>query len=363
MIDALAVAAAMLPDLRLEPLESLRGGTRTEVRRLVGHGVAGPIRLVVKAFPSYGEGWAREAAALSVLEGSGLAPRLVAVSDDAPVVVMTDEGAGPSLADRLLGDDPAVATAGTVDWAAAIARLHRATLGLRERFAAALEQRAGDLPIATHTMPVVLAEAAAIIEARCHELGVAVEPGAMDALRGLAELLPDAEHAALSPTDACPDNNVDAGGRLVLLDFEGAEFRHVAWDVAYLFLPWPSCWCSWQLPRRVSGHAREHYREGMADAMPYVSTDQFLRDVDLACMGWAFVSTAWFLPRALADDPPPADPREVRPSRRAMILHRLAGAADSAELPVLAALAAGLRRALVLRWGEVPLDYAPAFAR
>jgi hypothetical protein len=361
VIDALAAAAALLPDLRLEAGQPLRGGTTAQVHRVVAHGAGAPVTLVVKAFPSMGEGWAREVAALSVLGDSGLAPQLVTASGESPVVVMTDVGVGPSLADRLLGDNAATAAAATGDWAVAIAGLHGGTLDLRDRFRAALDERAGDVPIATHTMPVVLADAAAIIEARCDALGVTVPPGAMDALRALAERLSDAEHAALSPTDACPDNNVEAGDRLVLVDFEGAEFRHIAWDVAYLSVPWPSCWCSWRLPDEVAARARERYRGVLAETLPYVTTDQFLRDVDAAALGWAFVSTSWFLPRALADDPPPPDPRQVRPTRRAMILHRLGGAADSAEAPVLAELAARLRSALVQRWGEVPLEYTPAF--
>ena len=40
--------------------------------------------------------------------------------------------------------------------------------------------------------------------------------------------------------------------RVVLVDFEGAEWRHVAWDVAYLRVPWPTCWCSWRMPDAVA---------------------------------------------------------------------------------------------------------------
>jgi hypothetical protein len=44
-----------------------------------------------------------------------------------------------------------------------------------------------------------------------------------------------------------------------------------------------------------------------------------------------------------------------------VILHRLGAAQDDAALPALAELAARLRTELVLRWGEVPLEPAPAF--
>ena len=45
-----------------------------------------------------------------------------------------------------------------------------------------------------------------------------------------------------------------------------------------------------------------------------------------------------------------------------MILHRLAVAQRSTDLPHSAELAARLRADLVTRWGEVELAYAPAFA-
>jgi hypothetical protein len=209
-------------------------------------------------------------------------------------------------------------------------------------------------------MPAVLADAAGVLESACASLGVAASPTAFDSLRGLVDRLPDTDHAALSPSDACPDNNVGTSAGLVLVDFEGAEFRHVAWDVAYLTVPWPSCWCSWRLPDHVAAGALAHYRDVLGEALPYVTGRDFERDVDTAAAGWSFISTAWFLRSALDDDPPPMDPRQIRPTRRAMIAHRLARAATS-EFPALSELARGLRAALVQRWGEVPLALAPAF--
>ena len=44
-----------------------------------------------------------------------------------------------------------------------------------------------------------------------------------------------------------------------------------------------------------------------------------------------------------------------------MILHRLDGARRNGDLERLARFAEVLRAALVQRWGEVPLAYAPAF--
>lgn len=73
------------------------------------------------------------------------------------------------------------------------------------------------------------------------------------------------------------------------------------------------------------------------------------------------MSVAWFLPRALPDEPPPAKPGKPAPTHRAMILHRLDRTRRSAETPALAELAARLHDTLTARWGRVTLPYAPAF--
>jgi len=343
----------MLPGADLEVLDVLGGSRRSVVRRVR----AGARTLILKEFTEAGEGWVRESAALSMMPAGLPVPRLVAERGAPPAVAMSDAGPGGSVADALLGDDPEAAGRAVVAWAAAIGTMHRHTAGSRESFRAALAARAGDLPVAESTMATSLDDAAQGLARHCAELGVAVPPGAADELRSLAVRLDGAGPAALTPADACPDNNVFTGDGLVLIDFEGAEWRHVAWDVAYLTVPWPSCWCSWRIPAPVAERAVDAYRA--AAALPYTATPAFRADVAAAAAGWAFLSASWLLPQALPDDPPLTRPG---PTRRAMILHRMRQAAAAAELPALAGWAGRLHAALAGRWGAVPLAYAPAFA-
>src|SRR5664279_1384686 len=162
-------------------------------------------------------------------------------------------------------------------------------------------------------------DAVRLLEDQCLRLDVPVPAGAMTDLRELPRRLNGSGAAAISPADACPDNNVRVGDRLHLVDFEGAQWRHVAWDVAYLSVPWPSCWCSWRLPGELAERAIERYRATIERDLPYVRTPDFRRDIAAAAVGWALVSTSWFLSEALADDPPPSDPGKLTPTRRAMI--------------------------------------------
>jgi hypothetical protein len=357
MDDGLAGARSLLPDVRLEPVERLSGSDRSDVLRVrLYRAGADPETVIVKSFRQAGEGWVRESAALSILPANAPAPRLLREGAEPPVIVLADAGRGSSLADALLGDDAADAADAVARWAEALAGLHRSSRELRSAFRQALNTRAGDLPVAENPMSAELSDASRAVDERCASLGVATSAAALDELRGLGHRLGTDGAAALTPADACPDNNVRVGDHMVLLDFEGAEWRHVAWDLAYLRVPWPTCWCSWRVPDAVADAALERYRS-------VVSPELHVSDADIraAVLGWAFVSFDMFADRALADDPP-LNPDRPTPGRRAMILHRLGIAALNDEFAAAAELAARLRAALVQRWGEVDLAYAPAFS-
>jgi hypothetical protein len=201
-----------------------------------------------------------------------------------------------------------------------------------------------------------LERAAEAVARHCAEFGVDAPEYALAELRALGTRLDSGGNAALTPADACPDNNVRTDDGLVLIDFEGAQWRHVAWDVAYLIVPWPSCWCAWRIPAGVAQRAIDTYQ-----ALSGVDAVGFRHDVDAAAVGWAFLSLGYFLPRALRENTPLAQPGKPAPTRRAVILHRLDQACRSVETPALAELAARLHHALTARWGDLTLPYAPAF--
>jgi hypothetical protein len=337
----------LFPGVDLEVLDTMHGSSRSRVRRVSD----GARTLVLKEYLQESEGWVRESAALSVLPPSAPAPRLIASRSAPPAVALSDAGSGGSVADALLGDDPARAADAVAAWARAVATLHRVSAGSREAFRDALAARAGDLPVEPR---YDIRQAARELEQHCAGLGIATPDAALAELIELDTRLSDGP-SALSPGDTCPDNNVvTPGGDLVLIDFEAAEWRSVAWDVAYLTVPWPSCWCAWRLPSSVTSAAVEAYRNAVGLAL----APDFGADIAAASAAWALISASWFLPKALPDDPPLV---KQGPTRRAMIQHRLrmAGAAEAS--PAMAELARRLDRVLTARWGERPLEYAPAF--
>jgi hypothetical protein len=338
MDDALATVARST-GWSLRPLDTLREVARTGVIRAAVDGREDPV--VVKVYgPDFAGQWAREAAALHVLRGRSLpVPELLA--EGPRFVVMADLGSGASLADALLGDDPAEATRLIGAWEVALGRVHGA--GAEADFATALATRTPGSSTVDY-MASYLAKAAEDLAAMLPELGVRPEAAALDELRAAdGELSPGGR--ALTPADACPDNNIGQPGGLTLLDFEHATVRHVAWDRAYLSIPWPSCWCAWALPAELT-------RPALAD-----------RDLDLATTAWAFLSTSYFLRRALdgVTDHWAAGEGAVGPTRRQVIRHRLGLARASDALPALAALAEELFDATGRAWGDLDLPLAPAY--
>ena len=365
-MDALSAAAALLPELSVQPAGTLRRSDRSEVIRIrvSGPGWPGPPTLIVKLYPDAGESWARETAALAAMPGTAPAPRLISASADPPAVVMTDAGPGPSLATVLLNGDAAQATAATAQFAEALAALHLATQDAHEAFAAELAARSAGT-VRPALMPALVTSAVGALDRYCAQLGVTVPPAALTELAGLPARLAGSGPAALTLADACPDNNVRTAHGYLLIDFEEAEWRPVAWDVAYLTVPWPSCWCCFTLPPSVTHQAIARYRSAAAGQLPYLGTPAFDHDVALATAGWALVSSSWFLGRALGEDQPfdsEIDEINGLPTRRAVIAHRLATAQRTEGLPALAILAARLRTTLIRHWGgEPPLGLAPAF--
>jgi hypothetical protein len=359
--DALAAVRDLLPGVRLARADTIAERERATVQRLAAGFPDGIARsLIAKHYRAAGEGWVRESAALSVLPPAARGPRVVAAGAAPPILVTEDLGRGASVADRLLGRDPHVAADAVAQWAGAIATLHAATRGLRAEFRAALAERQGELPVAASRLSIDIEDAIRGLDRECGGLGVPAVSGAFDELRELASRLGGSGTAAITPADTCPDNNVQTPDGLVLIDYEGAEWRHIAWDVAYLYVPWPTCWCSWQIPDDVAHAAFAVYRRTAEPVFPEVGGDTFERDVEAAVVGWALLTTTWFIANALGSDPP-LNPERPTPTRRAMILHRLDRAARSPELPALAELAGRLAAALRERWGDVPLAYARAF--
>lgn len=299
--------------------------------------------------------WAGYAWLESLPELRGAAPRLLGGDRALGVLVLEDLGPGESLADRLLGADPAAARAGMRAYAATLGRLHAATAG---RFAEYRALRAGLGPGDGRALPAPAGLPAELetLGRFAGGVGVPVSAGARAEAAAVCAALEDAgPFLAYSPSDVCPDNNrLAADGRLRLFDFEGGGFRHALLDAAYLRLALPSCWCVNRLPAGLVPRLEALYRAALVRGCPAAADDaRYESGLVDACAAWLIWSVSWQW-----QETPDADRRLGPTTFRQSILRRLRlfGAMPAAHRrrPALAALARRLGAVLRRRWREVP---------
>lgn len=355
------VIERLLQGRQVQTVEVLLSSDRSSVERVSLAPSEGQAdRVVVKRFLA-SSGFAVEAAALSVLPAALPVPTLVAEDRAERIVVMTDVGNGPSVADALLGADPRAAEEALGAWAEALAKVHRSTNGLRSSFAAALAERDPGAMANIDPMPGWLAGVPNALLAS--DAGLEVPAEVDDELEAVGAGLVGEACAALSPGDTCPDNNVMTGPRLALVDFEEAAFRHVAWDLAYLRVPWPSCWCAWGIPEPVASAALGRYFRAMKGTPIGADRATFDRTVEQATLAWALISASWFLPSGLRRNDTMGPPELDAPPRRATVLERFRVAAETADSLGYVALgkaARSWRQTVEHRWGPQTFPTAPA---
>jgi hypothetical protein len=339
-VTALDAAASALGVPALTVVGTLGGSRRSEVWRVAAPDLPGGTAIVKHHLQPDSRTWVRESAGLAAADGTRT-PRLLAVTQDPTVVVMSDLGDGASVADLLLGTDPQAAAAGVRAWAGAVAEVQESTVDRLDDFVAAL----GDLP--PHGTIAEVDGLAGALEGLAATHGLPWSDRVTGALAEHAAPLEDPDEQRFSPGDTCPDNNVQTATGLHLIDLEFAEVRHRAWEAAYLRVPWPTCWCAWAIPDEVA----------RAASAPFGASPD---DVDRATLVWCLLSSSWFLAGALDPTSVNSD-TERRPGRWTLVLSRLALASRLPGPAALTSYAGALRDELAARWGEHPLVLAPAF--
>lgn len=325
-------AASLLGQVEL--IDDLTFSNKAQVARLR---VPGGETVVVKR-PMDPDAFARELQALRVLPAA-VRPALVAAGDD--VLVMEDLGPGPSLADVLLGRDPAAAESAVVAWAGTLGQALRPTL----RHGAPEEP---DGLVAGLDQMRQLAAA----------LDVPVPAGVDDDVAWIASVLVrPGPWVAFCPSDSCPDNNrVLPDGSVRLFDFEGAGWRHAAVEAAYCRAPFCTCWCMARLPEGMTDRMEAAFLAALAPTDPAGFGDV----VTTAAVHFTLVQFHWFRRFVLDDRPAPA--RAPSAGRQNVYARLLTAAAERERLPALAEVAEGLAAAIVSRWPDAAaMPLYPAF--
>lgn len=317
-----------------------------------------PRSVVVKTRRTNGSGWGydprnivAEHRALSLLTPSCLAPRVYVASDDVGAIVMEDISPARTVEQVLFGADPAAARDALVRLATAFGAMHSATTPID--------------PAPWHPDSIImtpLAEGWANLAQAVRHFHLP-DPGACEKeIPVLATDLADPAWWALTHADANPSNVLVAGERTVIIDFEGANPRHIAIDGGAFALSFPAYRYWAELPGDVVPAITNAWRTAIERGFPAVADDAvFFPMLATGSLLWAIMRLTR-LPR-IADDQQPPD-ETLR--RRTQIVHTVASAVAICErahaYPALAAWLAELDAALRQRWPESNAPrHLPAF--
>ncbi|ETK34035.1 hypothetical protein [Microbispora sp. ATCC PTA-5024] len=357
-MDRIVRAAAELLKTDLYDPVDLGGSRRSTVLRCrTGDGGS----VIVKSYAAEREGlrsFTSEAAGLSL----GLAgPRLLGADPAARLVVMADLGTAPSLADVLLGDDPAAGADGLLAWARGLGRLAARSAGRRADLAR-LRARY-DLGVPSWEDEPWIGQRMSGLLAWLEAARFPVPYGLADELSAIRETV-EREYPAFTPGDTCPDNNLLAPDGLRLLDFEAAGFQSVFLTAAYCRMPFSTCWCVFRLPAGLAAEVERAFRAEVVPAFPELADDAVWQaGTARAVAVWTVDVTAALLARVLDEDGPMHPTRRPVPTIRQVLRHRWETASGLEEYPALVKTMRLLLDVFAATWAAPPLPVYPAFDR
>jgi hypothetical protein len=225
-------------------------------------------------------------------------PRFYGGDRAAGLIVLEDLGEGESLADLVQGNDPARAEQALMAFAAAVGRMHAATIG-RETEYRRLQDALGAPAPEPPDGPGYprFREACETLDFRLSSEFEAEIATVTASMREPGPFL------AYTHGDPCPDNTRCSGDSLRLLDFEFGAFRHALRDGVYGRILFPTCWCVNRLPLAIAPRMEAVYRAELVKGCPEAGDDtRFSRVVVEACAHWALETAQWHLPEALKED-------------------------------------------------------------
>ncbi|MET8383755.1 hypothetical protein ABZV14_12225 [Streptosporangium canum] len=354
-MEAILRAASKVLGVELSDPADLGGSLRSTVLRCR---TAEGGSVIVKAYgaePEALRGFTAEAAGLSLrLAG----PELLGVDDSVPLLVMTDLGNAPTLADVLLGQDPEAATEGLLTWARGLGRLAAESVRRRADLARLWTGYGGGTP--TWEEDPWLERNMADLLGLLPGAGIEAPPGLAGELARIGAISED-DYPAFTPGDTCPDNNLLTPDGLRLLDFESACYQSVFLTAAYCRMPFATCWCVFDLPAGLAEEIEQAYRAEVAVAYPALADDAVWQaGVRRAIAAWTVSTTVWILPRTVEDGPAHRTRRPV-PTRRQLMRHRWEMASTLEEFPAFAETMRLMLREVAGTWDAPPLPGYPAF--
>ncbi|MGB2950721.1 kinase [Rhodococcus sp. BGS-1C] len=224
-------------------------------------------------------------------------PELLAYDLSARLLVLSDLGDASPITALLKHSDAASVTNSLMAMAQALGRMHAATVGREDDFAALL-RRVG-LPNTADGITAQIPDAlVAVPRMLADELGIAETPSAFfDRVERSGRLFAHGTSRAFSPSDLCPDNIIVNEEGVRFLDYEWGGFRDATLDITYALASFPGCLCHFDLSAELAQAMIDAWRSEVVGIWPHLADDAVLASKILdAQLIWVWLTTYWFLP-------------------------------------------------------------------
>ena len=301
-------------------------------------------------------------------------PRFYGGDRDLGLIVLEDVQHCNSLVEPLLGDNPFKGKRALLEYATCLGQLHNDTIGEAAEFDRLYQT------ISPNMKPARVSINIRNHQYRLEKLGIQLKSNYLHDLETIQETVSNpGAFLTYIHADACPDNVLDPGSQLrlidqrsqqapsfhggVICDFETGFFGHALIDAAGCRMMFPSCWCSKSLPIDLVRQMENTYRTILIQNCPIARDDKiFAKNLVDVCGFWLLDTLSRHFETALEQD------RNFGISTtRQRILSRLTAfiivSQEFTRLPGLRDLSNRLLDLLHQRWSDVPpLPFYPAFS-
>ncbi|MFW0790463.1 hypothetical protein [Gordonia sp. CPCC 205333] len=314
----------------LADAEDLGGSGRTTVvrARVAQNPVSMDRTLVIKSLPAHEDprSFQREVVSYQYVTAlpneSRPGPQLIASDYDHRLLVLSDLGSGQSMKDLLSGNDIVATSRAVSAWGQALGRMHAATLGGEEDFAALLRRGNGKIGVSEDVGERWARLATDSAASAAALLDVDLPEAVAQMLAAGCELFAGGEHRAFSPSDVGPENIMLNDDGVQFMDYEWGGFRDATLDIAYAVATFGQHLSTINLGRRAELESAlvDAWRSEVEGIWPRLRNDDELNTGLLtAWLLWSWLSTVWMLPEGtfetdpapLADDGLVEDPAAV----------------------------------------------------
>ncbi|MBE9079100.1 hypothetical protein IQ241_17650 [Romeria aff. gracilis LEGE 07310] len=275
------------------------------------------------------------------------------------LIILEDIQYRTRLVEPLLGDSRSQAESALLQYAACLAQLHADTIGKvakYEKFFRALSPRGkpiGEI-VDIHKHQILL-----------ESLGIQPDSSWLRDLEAINTAVNSpGEFLAYIHADACPDNVLDTGKALRLVDFETGHFGHALIDAVYGRMMFPSCWCANRLPHAIVQQMENTYRALLCQQCPAAEDDRiFEAALVKACGFWLLYTLTRHFESASRKDIS-WGVSTIRQRILARLEAFIATSQEFNQLPGLCNTSEQLLARLRQHWSNVPdLPLYPAFQR